>query len=240
MLRAVATSDTAMQPMLTRLFPAKTSQQIDAILDDIRNQPLVGTPFSDLSEITGSTLGKKPSQSQSPGFVVSYTASDPRDARRICEAITSKIVDTNLVFIAANAKGTVDVLTQALEAARLQVVDCDSKIAVAKKMPTGDTHQQANLQTMEIEFESAKQNYQSLLAKKYAAALTAYMTNQAQGERMREIQQANLPEYPDFPNILSFLGWGFLVGLVFGFILLIWTRLRPNVRQPNEPPITRD
>jgi hypothetical protein len=44
---------------------------------------------------------------------------------------------------------------------------------------------------MEIEFESAKRNYQDLLAKKYTADLTANMTNRAQGERMTEIQPAS-------------------------------------------------
>src|SRR5258708_30468631 len=48
MLKAVATSDTEMRPMLTRLFPGKPPQQIDDILDDMRTQPnLVGAPSSD-------------------------------------------------------------------------------------------------------------------------------------------------------------------------------------------------
>src|SRR6266567_1295323 len=124
MLKALATSDTAMRPMLTRLFPGKPPQQIDAILDDMRSQPaLVGAPFSDLSQITGSTLKKKPGQSQSPGFAVSYTSSDPHDAQRICEAVTSKIVDKNMEFIQANAKGTVDVLRQGLEDAKAKLDD---------------------------------------------------------------------------------------------------------------------
>jgi hypothetical protein len=120
MLRALATSDSEMRPVLQNLFPGRSSQEIDSILEDMRYQPqLLGAPFSDLSQITGG-IERRRGQTESPGFMVSYVASDPRDAQRVCEALTSKIVQKNLEFIQASAKGTVDVLTQGIESARLQ------------------------------------------------------------------------------------------------------------------------
>src|SRR5947209_3711701 len=96
-----------MRPVLMNLFPGKSTQDVDAILEDMRLQPqLLSAPFSDLSQITGGTMKKKPGQTESPGFMVSYMASNPRDAQRVCEALTSKIVQKNLEFIQANAKGT--------------------------------------------------------------------------------------------------------------------------------------
>ena len=62
MLRALATSDSEMRPVLTNLFPERSSDEIDAILEDMRSQPqLLGAPFSDLSQIaSGATTGAAP------------------------------------------------------------------------------------------------------------------------------------------------------------------------------------
>lgn len=227
MLRALATSDSEMRPVLTNLLPAKSTEEIDRILEDMRSQPqLLGAPFSDLSQITGNSVEKRSGQTTAPGFMVSYVASDPRDAQRICEALTSKIVQKNLEFIQASAKATVDVLTQGIDSARRQLNDQESKLAATKRRRSTDPQQQANLQTMELEVNVAQKNYQELLAKQYTADLTADMTNQAQGERMTEIQPASLPDTPDFPNIFSFVGGGLGGGLVLGVGLSLWIRLR--------------
>ena len=138
MLRAVATSDSEMKPVLSSLFPNKSSQQIDGMLDDMRSQPdLVGVPFADLSQITGSNVRKKPGQATSPGFFVSYTAPNAREAQQVCEALTSKIIAKNLKFIQDNAKGTVDVLSQGLENAKNNLDTMDAKMAAFKKQYTG-------------------------------------------------------------------------------------------------------
>jgi hypothetical protein len=232
MLRALTTSDSEMRPVLQNLFPGRSSQEIDSILEDMRYQPqLLGAPFSDLSQITGG-IERRRGQTESPGFMVSYVASDPRDAQRVCEALTSKIVQKNLEFIQASAKGTVDVLTQGIESERLQLNDQGSKLAAMKSHRIMNPQQQANLQTMEIEFESAKANYQSLLAKKYTADLTSHMTNQAQGERMTEIQPASLPDAPDFPNVFPFVGGGLGSGLALGIGLSLWIKLRRRFVKP--------
>jgi hypothetical protein len=237
MLKAKATSDSEMRPMLKGLFPNRTAQQIDAILDDLRGQPnLVGAPFSDLSQITGSTLKNKPGQSQSPGFQVSYIASDPKDAQRICEALTSKIVDKNLEFIQENAKGTVDVLRQGLEDARTRLIDQSVSLTAVKQMRdhrSKDPQIEARYLVAMADFENARQTYMDLLTKKSTADLTANMTNQAQGERMREIQPASFPDDPDFPNMWLFVGTGLAGGLVSGLGLVLWFRLiRPRFVGP--------
>lgn len=389
MLRALATSDSELRPVLMNLFPGKSSQEIDGILEDMRSQPqLLGAPFSDLSQIVGGSVKKKPGQTESPGFTVSYMASNPRDAQRVCEALTSKIVQKNLEFIQANAKGTVDVLTQGLDDAKRTLDDMDAKLADFKRQHSGQlpTDQDANLKmlmtltqqqdafnqkeniaqqdkaynqtqlaqqvaawkstqsstnpdtiqkqlsdlqtrlislrarytddypdvvktqadiaqlkarlaeinkaaadpsdpvserasatepieirqlrqqihkddedvalaTREIkrlqaamaqyeshlslspaveeqykaltrDYENAAKTYQDLLAKKSTADLTAHMTNQAQGERMSEIQPANFPESPSFPNLLIFIGGGLAAGLALGAGLAMWFELR--------------
>lgn len=391
MLRALATSDSEMRPVLMNLFPGKSGPEIDGILEDMRSQPqLLGQPFSDLSQIVGGSVKKKPGQTESPGFTVSYMASNPRDAQRVCEALTSKIVQKNLEFIQANAKGTVDVLTQGLDDAKRTLDDMDAKLADFKRQHSGQlpTDQDANLKmlmtltqqqdafnqkeniaqqdkaynqtqlaqqiaawkstqsstnpdtiqkqlsdlqtrlislrarytddypdvvktqadiaqlkarlteinkatadpndpvserasatepleirqirqqihkddedialaTREIkrlqaamaqyeshlslspaveeqykaltrDYENAAKTYQELLGKKSTADLTAHMTNQAQGERMSEIQPANFPDSPSFPNQLMFIGGGLAAGLALGAALAMWFEMRDN------------
>jgi protein tyrosine kinase modulator len=391
MLRTVATSDSEMRPVLQNLFPNRSSGDIDGTLEDMRSQPqLVGTPFADLSQLTGSSVKKKPGQSESPGFMVSFTASDPATAREVCEALTSKIIQKNLEFIQANAKGTVDVLHSGLEAAQARLTEADDKLTAFKKahpgqLPTDQdnnfkslmalaqqqdrfTQEQSaaqqdrsynqtqlvqqlgawkssqmttNPQTLQKQlsdlqaqlldlkarytddhpdvvktkadiaevkkklaeinkaseeatdagtdkasamepieirqlrqqihkddeaiaeatrelkrisvqmaqyqshmsmspeaegtykeltrnYESAAKSYQDLLADQNKASLTENMTNQAQGERMREIQPASLPDTPSFPNIFIFIGGGLAAGLALGMGLALWLELRDN------------
>ena len=234
-LRALATSDTEMRPMLTRIFPGRSSQQIDGILDDIRAQPLIGM-FSDLSQVTETAAHRKAGQNETPGFTVSYMASDPRDAQKICEAITSKIIDKNLQFIEAIAKGTVDVLKQGLEDARNRLIDQSVSLTAVKQMRdhrSKDPQIEARYLVAMADFENARQTYMDLLTMKSTADLTANMTNQAQGERMRELQQASMPDDPDFPSMLSFVGGGLAGGLVSGLGLVLWFRLiRPRFVGP--------
>jgi uncharacterized protein involved in exopolysaccharide biosynthesis len=137
-LKAQATSDKEMRPVIAGLFPGKSEQEVDGILEDMRNQPNLVAPFSDLSAITNAAVKKKPGEAQSSGIVVSYLASNPRDAQRICDALTSKIIDRNLKFIQDNANGTVQVVQQGLEDARTKLNDVGAKLAAFKKEHAGE------------------------------------------------------------------------------------------------------
>ena len=220
MLTRIATSDSEMRPALTALFPTRSSRQIDAMLDGMRSQVDLIAPFSDLSQISGSNVEKKPGQQTSPGFFVSYTAPNPREAQQVCEALTSKIIAQNLKFILDNAKGTVDVISEGLAMARSQVMAASAKLDAAKKVGHGEEI----LAT--IDFETAKHQYQELLEDMAKADMTANMTRQAQGERMNEIEPASFPDSQDSPNRLLFAGGGLAGGIVAGLGLTIWTRLR--------------
>lgn len=185
MLRAVATSDSEMRPVLASLFPNRSSQQIDGMLDDMRGQAdLVGVPFADLSQITGSNVRKKPGQATSPGFFVSYTAPNAREAQQVCEALTSKIMAKNAQFIQDNAKGTVDVLIQGLENAKNNLDAMDAKMAEFKKryagqLPGDEENNLKLLATLNTQLEANTQNLnraqqdkaytESLLAQQLAA-----------------------------------------------------------------------
>jgi len=76
------------------------------------------------------------------------------------------------------------------------------------------------------DYDSANKNYNDMLAKKSTADLTSNMTNQAQGERMSEVQAATLPDSPSFPNQWMFIGGGLAAGLMLGVVIAVWLELR--------------
>lgn len=79
---------------------------------------------------------------------------------------------------------------------------------------------------MTLNYEFARKNYESLLAKKAEADLTVLMNNQSVGERMVTLYPADLPEGSDFPNRFIFVGVGLGAGFTLGVGLAMWARLR--------------
>jgi uncharacterized protein involved in exopolysaccharide biosynthesis len=149
-LKAQATSAKEMRPVIAGLFPNKSEQEVDGILEDMRNQPNLVAPFSDLSAITTAAVKRKPGEALSSGMVVSYIASNPRDAQRICDALTSKIIDKNLKFIQDNANGTVQVVKQGLEDAKNKLDAVGGELATFKNKHRGQlpSDQDANAKTL--------------------------------------------------------------------------------------------
>ena len=91
------------------------------------------------------------------------------------------------------------------------------------QMSPGLEEQYAQLKN---DYDGANKNYSDMLAKKSTADLTSNMTNQAQGERMNEVQSATLPDSPSFPNIFMFIGGGLAAGLMLGVVIAVWLELR--------------
>jgi uncharacterized protein involved in exopolysaccharide biosynthesis len=131
-------SESHLQPMVERLYPGKSSQEVAAIMDDIRLRVKVEPVLTDLSAI-GSASAKtpKPGSSPVPGFILDYTGRSPREAQRICNELTTILVDENLKSEQAMAKGTSDVLSRGLEDAKRNLDDLDSKLATFKKQYVG-------------------------------------------------------------------------------------------------------
>src|SRR5215475_11788944 len=107
------------------------------MIDTVRGNIRVDAVPSSLS--IGNTSGKplKAGQSPVPGFIVSYTAPNPRDAQQICNELTSLFVSENLKFVQATASGTSDVLNRGLADTKRNLDDLDSKLAAFKKQYVG-------------------------------------------------------------------------------------------------------
>jgi hypothetical protein len=68
-------------------------------------------------------------------------------------------------------------------------------------------------------YDQSKANYDDLMKKKNASALSTSLTERQQGEHFRVLDPPSLPVKPDFPNHLKLCGIGIGVGLFLGVAL---------------------
>jgi len=76
------------------------------------------------------------------------------------------------------------------------------------------------------DYDTAQKFYNDLLAKKSESAMQTDMERGQQGEQMRLLNPANLPDSPSFPNRWLFSGGGLGAGLALGLGLALWMELR--------------
>jgi polysaccharide chain length determinant protein (PEP-CTERM system associated) len=128
-------SESKLEPVVERLNPGKSSQEVGEIIDTIRANMLV-TPVP--TDVLQTNAKKKPNtQGESGGFYVSYVASNARQAQQICNELTALLVNENLNSVQAAASGTSDVLSHGIEDAKRNLDDLDSKLAEFKKTHVG-------------------------------------------------------------------------------------------------------
>src|SRR5580704_3796984 len=75
-------------------------------------------------------------------------------------------------------------------------------------------------------YENTQKVYQDLLADKSKSDIALKMEQQQEGEQMRMLNPANLPDLPSFPNRLLFAGAGLGAGLALGCTLALWLEFR--------------
>ena len=76
------------------------------------------------------------------------------------------------------------------------------------------------------DYDNAENFYRDLLAKKSSSEMATNMESQQEGEQMRILNPAGLPDSPSFPNRPLFAGGGAGAGLVLGIALAFWLELR--------------
>jgi protein tyrosine kinase modulator len=79
------------------------------------------------------------------------------------------------------------------------------------------------------DYDSAQKTYNDLLTKKSQADTQLDMERDQQGEQMRVLRPADLPDSPSFPNRLLFAGGGLAGGLVIGMGLAMWFEFRDQL-----------
>src|SRR5437588_3953614 len=115
-LQQQVVSQSRLQPVVERLYPGKSGQEVGEIIDNIRQNMTVEPVVTDLSQLSGK---RRPGQGTPvPGFTVNCTAAKPREAQQICVELTTLLLDENLKSMQAAASGTSDVLSKGLEDAK--------------------------------------------------------------------------------------------------------------------------
>jgi len=98
------------------------------------------TSMSATSGAAGLAAAKKrasPTDEPVPGFNVSYTDKNPDRAQKICNAMTSLILDENLKSREQAAKGTTDFLSRQVAEAKTALDEQDAKLAAFKNKYLG-------------------------------------------------------------------------------------------------------
>jgi uncharacterized protein involved in exopolysaccharide biosynthesis len=115
-----------------------------------------------------------------------------------------------------------DVLAQATrEQKRIadQIKIYQSRVAVSPEV-------EEKYKQLTRDYDTAQKFYADLLAKKSTSEMATDMERRQQGEQMRLLNPASLPDEPSFPNRWLFAGGGLGAGLVFGLVLALWLELR--------------
>jgi polysaccharide chain length determinant protein (PEP-CTERM system associated) len=76
------------------------------------------------------------------------------------------------------------------------------------------------------DYETLKKVYDTDLAKQRQSEQQTAMELEQQGETMRVLRPADLPDAPSFPNRWIFAGGGLATGLALGFGIALWLELR--------------
>jgi len=222
---------------LNLVKPEEEGRLIEDINQNMRVEPVI-TSMSAAAQAGTSDAKKETSATEEPvpGFNVEYTDSDAARAQKICNAVTSLILDENLRSRAEVIQGITEFLSRQLAEAKNALDEQDAKVAAFKKqymgkLPTGtrtamspSIEEQFKLLTRDNDNNEAF--YKDLLAKKNAAALSASMENQQLGEQMHILVAAGLPEAPSFPDRPLFALWGLGAGLLLGIGRILWPAAR--------------
>lgn len=84
------------------------------------------------------------------------------------------------------------------------------------------------------DYETLQKVYDTDLAKQRESEKQTAMELDQQGETMRVLQPADLPDSPSFPNRWLFAGGGLASGLALGFGLALWLELRDKAVRTEE------
>ena len=140
-LQAQVLSATRLRPAIQSLALVKPDDE-GKLMTEIRQNMTVTPVITSMSAATATTVtGKKKTTtsgaSPMPGFNVNYVDSDAQRAQKICNALTSLIVDENLRSRAEAAKGATDFLSRQVDEAKRSLDEQDAKLAAFKKQNLG-------------------------------------------------------------------------------------------------------
>jgi len=230
-LSELVLSPSRLRPVIQGLNLVKPDEEgrlIEDIQQNMRVEPVI-TSMSAAAQAGTSDAKKGTSATDEPvpGFNVEYTDSNAARAQKICNAVTSLILDENLRSRAEVAQGTTEFLGHQVDEAKKALVEMDAHLlAISKDRSPRSPEAEAKYKILTLEYDVAQAFYKDLLVKKDAAALAESMEVQQLGEQMYILVAAGLPEAPSFPDRPLFALWGLGAGLLLGIGRILWPAAR--------------
>ena len=220
-----------LQPLVTRLALVRKGESEDAVVDSIRNNVSVtpadpAAPLPDPSTIAKSDAQKNKKPEKNPsGFMVSYTADQPRDAQQVCSEISSALLREDFELSSQLTKNTSELLSRQLDSVKQTLDELDHKLASFKKRHVGQLPSDAEnnlrfLTALNTRLDSVTQLLnraeqdkafaESLLAQEQAAWKSAQVSPElpaleqellALEERLIGLQVRYTPSYPEIAKV---------------------------------------
>ena len=135
-IRQRVLSPSQLRPMVEKLGLAKGGENFDDVVTNIQLNMTI-EPVPDISQF-GNAGKRKPGQDSSvPGFYVNYTASTAKEAKDVCTALTSMLLEEDLKARQDATQGTAFFLTRQVADAKQNLDDLDRKLAAFKNQHMG-------------------------------------------------------------------------------------------------------
>ncbi len=218
-------SPTRLRPLIQSLNLAKPDEEAK-VISDIQQNMTVEPVITSMSAAGLAGAKRKPSAGNAPlpGFNINYTDSSAARAQKVCNAMTSLIVDENLRSRAEVAQSTTDFLGRQVEDAKRAIDDQDAKLAAFKRqymgqLPTDSDNNMRVLMSLNSQLDATTQTLsraqqdktytESMLAQQTAAWKSAQSsTNPQTLEKQLDQLQAQLLDLqahytPDHPDVIK-------------------------------------
>lgn len=191
-------SEGYVKPVLTEDLDSQLATMKEQILSRSRLQPILTNynlfenthaDMDDRIEMMRKSIEIKPIASAgsrgTPGFFISFKASDPHVAQAVCSEITSMFTNRNLELRAQSAEGTTDFLRSQLDGAKRSLDEQDAKLAAFQskymgRLPGEEGSNSNMLSSLNTQLEAANQDLtRKEQDRSYLQTLLAQATNTA-------------------------------------------------------------
>jgi len=159
-------------------------------------------------------------------FNVSYVSADPKKAMQVTEQLAAFVIEGAQKDGTVVVQATTELIDSQIEETREQILAQEKYLETLRAESGGRSLSQAYL----IPYETLKESYKALLAKRQDVAFAANLERSQIGNRFRVLEQASLPEAPVHPSRFR-VAIGALVGLAIGLALVL-IRRTPGTRPP--------
>ena len=122
-----------LQAMLTRVGLQRKGESVDDVITEIQRN----VSIAEADPLGSSSAGPTSRSWDAPGFYISFTADNPREAQQICAELTSMLLAENLKSREQVAVSTTDFLARQVSEAKNDLDEQDRKFAAFKALYLG-------------------------------------------------------------------------------------------------------